>query len=77
VRSKGRMSDGMDMIAVISSSAIAAVGYDDATRQMKIRFVAGHTYDFCGVPRSVFEGLLDAASKGRYYNEHIKDRYPC
>lgn len=77
MRSKGRMSDVMDMIAVISSSAIAAVGYDAATRQMKIRFVAGHTYDFCGVPQSVFDGLLHAASKGRYYNEHIKDRYPC
>lgn len=71
------MSDAMDMIAVISSSAVAAVGYDAATRKMKIRFVAGHTYDFCDVPRSVFEGLLEAASKGRYYNEHIKDRYPC
>lgn len=77
MRSKGRMSDAMDMIAVISSSAIAAVGYDAATRKMKIRFVAGHTYDFCGVPQSVFEGLLHATSKGRYYNEHIKDLYPC
>jgi hypothetical protein len=67
----------MDMIAVISSSAVAAVGYDAASRKMRIRFVAGETYDFCDVPQSVFEGLLAARSKGRYYNEHIKDRYPC
>jgi hypothetical protein len=71
------MSDGMDMIAVISSSAIAAVGYDAAACKMKVRFVAGETYDFCGVPQGVFEGLLGAVSKGRYYNEHIKDRYHC
>lgn len=64
------------MISVLSS-AISAVGYDAATKHMKIRFVEGHTYDFCGVPESVFDGLLEARSKGVYYNEHIRDRYPC
>jgi hypothetical protein len=66
----------MDMIPV-HSSAITAVGYDAATRLMKIRFVEGNTYDFCNVPRSVFDGLLRAASKGGYYSKHIRDRYPC
>lgn len=65
------------MISVLSSSAISAVGYDAATKQLKIRFVEGHTYDFCGVPESVFDDLLKARSKGVYYNEHIRDRYPC
>ena len=66
----------MDMIPV-HSSAIAAVGYDADTMQMKIRFVQGHTYDFCGVPAHVFRSLLDARSKGSYYNRHIRDRYSC
>jgi hypothetical protein len=66
----------MDMIPV-QSSAIAAVGYDASTRLMKIRFVEGNTYDFCNVPRGVFDGLLHAASKGSYYSERIRDRYPC
>lgn len=44
---------------------------------MKIRFVHGATYDFCRVPASVFNGLLNAHSKGSYYNDHIRDRYPC
>ncbi|HJT98012.1 MAG TPA: KTSC domain-containing protein [Rhodanobacteraceae bacterium] len=61
----------------VSSSAIEAVGYDALSMQMKIRFSTGNTYDFCGVPQSVYEGLLRAASKGRYYNDHIRDRYPC
>ncbi|WP_338338364.1 KTSC domain-containing protein [Xanthomonas citri pv. bilvae] len=30
---------------------------------MKIQFVQGHTYDFCGVPSHVFQGLLNAAQK--------------
>lgn len=66
----------MKMISVFSS-AISAVGYDAVTRRMKIRFTEGHTYDFCGVPESVFNGLLRAPSKGSYYNEHIRDRYRC
>jgi hypothetical protein len=66
----------MDMIRV-SSSAITAVGYDPATRRMKIQFVEGHTYDFCRVPENIFNGLLRASSKGTYYNDHIRDRYQC
>lgn len=66
----------MDMIR-ISSSAISAVGYDPTTMRMKIHFVQGHTYDFCRVPENVFNGLLNAHSKGGYYNDHIRDRYQC
>lgn len=66
----------MEMIQVWSS-AIRAIGYDATTRHMKITFTEGHTYDFCGVPESVFDGLRHASSKGRYYNDHIRDRYPC
>ena len=61
----------------VSSSAISAVGYDPSTMRMKIRFVQGNTYDFCGVPASIFSGLLNAESKGTYYNDYIRDRYPC
>ena len=66
----------MKMIAV-SSSAISAVGYDPATHRMKIRFTHGDAYDFCHVPEAVFRGLLNARSKGRFYNDHIRDRFPC
>ena len=66
----------MEMIRV-SSSAIAAIGYDPSTGRMKVQFVQGDTYDFCGVPEGVFNGLLNARSKGSYYNDYIRDRYQC
>ena len=66
----------MDMLRV-NSSAISAVGYDPRSMRMKIRFVQGDTYDFCGVPEHVFIGLLNARSKGNYYNDNIRDRYQC
>jgi hypothetical protein len=61
----------------VNSSAVRAIGYDKNTRRMKITFADGNTYDFCGVPIEVFEGLLNARSKGTYYNTHIRDRYQC
>jgi len=66
----------MEMIRV-NSSAIQAIGYDLGTRKMKIRFEQGDTYDFCGVPLHVYEGLMRASSKGGYYNDHIRDKYQC
>jgi hypothetical protein len=61
----------------VRSSAIRAVGYNPVTRRMKIKFIQGDTYDFCGVPPHIYERLLNARSKGTYYNDHIRDRYQC
>lgn len=66
----------MQMIPV-SSSAMNAIGYDPQTRMMKIQFEQNETYDFCGVPQHIFDGLRNARSKGTYYNDHIRDRYQC
>lgn len=61
----------------VQSSAMEAVGYDSDSRRLRIRFTGGNEYDFCGVPESVYNGLMSAWSKGTYYNDHIKDRYQC
>jgi len=53
----------MEMIRV-SSSAIRAVGYDQSTQRMRITFEQGDSYDFCGVPLHVYDGLMSASSKG-------------
>lgn len=53
----------MKMIPV-SSSAISAVGYDETTMQLYIKFSQWHTYTFCRVPKRIFDGLLAASSKG-------------
>jgi hypothetical protein len=66
----------MEMIRV-NSSAMHAVGYDPTTRRMRITFDQGDSYDFCGVPLHIYEGLMRAPSKGVYYNAHIRDRYQC
>lgn len=66
----------MEMIKV-SSSAISAIGYDENLKRMKITFKQGKTYDYCGVPKNVFEKFKSASSLGRYYDQYIKDNYNC
>lgn len=67
----------MNLIPV-RSSAIAAVGYDASTQRLHIRFTThSTTYTFCGVPQHVYEGLMNAGSKGVYYDQVIRDRYQC
>ena len=63
----------MSLISV-SSSAIAAIGYDGGT--LAVLFHTGNTvYEHPGVPYEVFVGLLQAESKGDYYNAQIRGKY--
>lgn len=66
----------MEMVRV-SSDAISAIGYDSGTMRMSIRFKDGKTYDYCRVPVHIFESFMSSSSKGRYYQNHIRDRYRC
>ena len=55
------------------SSAIAAVEYDDAGQWLGIELTNGHAYRYRDVPRSTYEAFMAADSKGRFYNDHIRD----
>ena len=62
----------------VTSSNVAAVAYDDATSTLGVRFLNGTEYQYSGVPRDVYEGLLGASSVGTYFNQQIKNPgYPC
>lgn len=61
------------ILTPVRSSAIRAVGYVGDT--LTIKFHSGRVYDHPGVPYSVYVGLLQAASKGGFYNRCIRGRY--
>jgi hypothetical protein len=64
-----------DMYPVVSSTR-EAVGYDPMTAQLYVRFLSsGDTYVYDAVPREVFDELLQAESKGRYFNAHIRNSF--
>ena len=61
--------------SVVSSSSLRSVGYDRGGRLLEIEFRHGGVYRYRGVPRQVFDELMRSPSKGRFFNERIRDRY--
>jgi hypothetical protein len=59
----------------VTSSQLAAVGYDPQTRELQIEFKRGTLYSFPGVPREVHAGLMVASSKGRFFYYRVRWSY--
>jgi hypothetical protein len=64
----------MNRIQVVSRN-VSSIGYDADRRILEVEFQSGSIYQYSDVPEDEYEGLLNASSKGRYLNTHIKDRY--
>jgi hypothetical protein len=64
----------MNRIAV-ESTTLAAVGYDDALGILQLEFRSGADYQYFGVPAALYQGLLDAPSKGSYFNQFIRGHF--
>ncbi|RLV55704.1 KTSC domain-containing protein [Aeromicrobium phragmitis] len=62
--------------ALVSSSSLRSVGYDDTTHTLEVEFHKGAIYRFDAVPREVHDELVSAESIGRYFNENVRDAYP-
>jgi hypothetical protein len=59
----------------VTSSSIAAVGYDSARHLLEVEFVNGSIYEYQGVAAAEHQALMAADSKGRHFNQHIRDRH--
>jgi len=64
----------VDRVSVVSTN-IRSVGYDPESSMLEVEFNSGSIYQYLDVPESEYEGLMNAASKGRYLNRNIKGRY--
>ena len=62
--------------APVSSSNIAAIGYDEDTQILEVEFTDGSVYQYSGVPPGEHNGMMNADSKGKYLHANIKKRYP-
>ena len=60
----------------VDSSCIDAIAYDEAISALKIRFNSGDIYEYERVPHQIYMNLLDADSKGSFFNRHIKNVIP-
>jgi hypothetical protein len=57
----------------VASSNIDAIAHEGQT--LIVRFTSGAAYSYEGVPRSVYEELLNAPSVGRYFGSMIRPNY--
>ena len=66
----------MPDMQTVSSSNIAAVGYDAENQTVYVQFLNGSTYAYKGVLEHEFENLRTAPSVGSYLNRNFKNVYP-
>lgn len=59
----------------VQSSAIASIGYDKDDATLEVRFNSGRPNNFAGVSPEVYTKFMESNSKGRFFNEKIKNRY--
>jgi hypothetical protein len=57
----------------VESSVIRAVGH---TRVLEVEFESGRVYQYYDVPENVYNEMLASDSKGRYFNQHIRGKFP-
>jgi len=60
----------------VESSTLRSAGHDVQSAVLELQFHSGAVYQYGLVPRSVYRDLLGAPSKGGYFNQNIRGRYP-
>lgn len=58
------------------STAIRRFSHDAQSLTLFVTFIDGDVYAYRGVASDVHQGFKEAFSKGRYFSQHIRDRFP-
>lgn len=61
--------------ASLASSSLQSVGYSAAEATMEVAFHNGSIYRYFEVPPHIHQALLDASSKGRFFNAAIRTNF--
>jgi hypothetical protein len=65
----------MDVTAV-ESSTLATIAYDGNHELLQLEFSSRAVYQYLGVPAVLYEELLHAGSKGSYFSQAIRGKFP-
>ena len=57
----------------VSSSNLASIGYDSQSLTLEIEFKDGSVYQYFDVPDNMYEDLMQAPSKGKFFHAYIKN----
>jgi hypothetical protein len=64
------------MRVLLDSTTLASVLYHPAQRRLEVEFRSGERYLYFQVPPDCYNYLLQADSKGAYFNHNIRNRFP-
>jgi hypothetical protein len=59
----------------LQSTTLHAARYQDQCACLEMEFQNGAIYRYSAVPAQTYVELLRAESKGRYFNQHIRNRF--
>jgi hypothetical protein len=59
----------------VESSAVRRIEYDHPSRTLFVIFESGERYAYFGVAPELFAAFLEAESKGRFLQDHVRDRF--
>ena len=59
----------------LNSTSLKAVSYQTELSLLELEFRSGAVYHYFGVSKSTYHQLLQAESKGRHFNHHIRNRF--
>ncbi|HEY1772480.1 MAG TPA: KTSC domain-containing protein [Gammaproteobacteria bacterium] len=62
--------------AAVTSSNIAAVGYDPVLQVLEVEFKNGTVYRYDGVSSEIHEAMVTAPSVGGYFSANIRNKFP-
>ena len=63
-------------LVALRSSSLAHVAYDRHREILQVEFRDRTVYQYATVPIQTYHDLLQADSKGSYFNRHIRNCYP-
>ena len=63
------------MIVTPESATMAAIAYDNDCEQLRLEFRNDAAYQYFSVPVAVYQGLLQAPSKGSFFNRVIRGHF--
>lgn len=61
---------------LVRSSAVVAVGYKRASRTLQVEYFSGWVCEASGVPKEIYEKLMQAKDFDTVFRRHVLNQYP-
>jgi hypothetical protein len=68
------MSNVLSYSVTVNSEFVQKVKYDIKTKELMVNLKSGASYVYPGVSKVVFDKFVIAKSKGRFFNDKIRNR---